>query len=242
MAWPLTAALIGTIVFLAALLQALSGFGFTLIVMPLVTLLIGLRTAAPLVALAGLTTYAINIVRFHQAISWRELLPVAVASAAAVPIGLWVLGHVNEAIIRPVLGAVLIAYAVYSLLRPTGPRLRSRGWGILAGLLAGCLGGAYNTPGPPVVVYGTLRRWPKDEFRAILQTMFFVNGVIIVTSHAVARHLTGDIWKLYLVAVPALVAGIAGGSLLDRKVNRAGFHTLVSVLILVTGLSLLINT
>jgi len=39
-----------------------------------------------------------------------------------------------------------------------------------------------------------------------------------------------------------LVAGIASGSLLDRKVNRAGFHTLVSVLILVTGLSLLINT
>jgi hypothetical protein len=242
MAWPLTAALIAVIVFVAALLQALSGFGFALIVMPLVTLVIGLQMAAPLVALAGLTTYTINIVRFRQAINAQELLPLAIASAAGIPIGLWALAHIPEAIIRPILGAVLIAYAVYALLRPEGPALRSRAWAIPAGLLAGGLGGAYNTPGPPVVIYGTLRRWPKDEFRAILQTFFFVNGVIIVTSHAVARHLTYEIWKLYLIVLPALAAGLAAGSLLDSRVSHAQFQTLVSMLILMTGLSLLIKT
>jgi hypothetical protein len=43
------------IVVVAAVLQSLTGFGFALIVMPLVTLVIDLQTAAPLVALAGLT-------------------------------------------------------------------------------------------------------------------------------------------------------------------------------------------
>jgi hypothetical protein len=239
---PLAAALVAAIVFVAAVLQALSGFGFALIVMPLVTLVIGLQQAAPLVALEGLTTYTINIVRFRQAIQWKEVMPLVLAAAAGIPIGLWVLGNVDEAIIRPVLGAVLIAYAVYALLRPQGPAIHSRAWAIPAGLLAGCLGGAYNTPGPPVVVYGSLRRWPKQEFRAILQTFFFANGVIVVVSHALAQHLTAGTWKLYLVALPALLAGIAAGSLLDPRVNAAQFQVLVSVLILATGLSLLIKT
>jgi hypothetical protein len=238
---PLAAALIAAIVFLAALLQALSGFGFALIVMPLVTLVIGLQMAAPLVALAGLTTYSINIVRFRQAVTPSELLPLAVASAVGIPVGLWALSHVDEAIIRPVLGAVLVVYALYALLRPVGPRLHSRRWGVLAGFLAGCLGGAYNTPGPPVVVYGSLRQWPKNEFRAILQMLFFVNGVIIVIAHAVARHYTAGVWTLYLLAVPALVVGLFAGSLLDPRVNHERFRTLVSVLILLTGLSLLVS-
>jgi len=44
-----------TIVFAAAVMQSLTGFGFALVVMPLVTLIVDLRTAAPLIALAGLT-------------------------------------------------------------------------------------------------------------------------------------------------------------------------------------------
>lgn len=236
----MTAALIAGMVFLAALFQALSGFGFALIVMPLATLVLGLKVAAPLVALASLTTYTINIVRFREMIDWKEVVPLILAAAAGIPIGLWALAHVDEGVIRPGLGSVLIAYAVYALLQPEGPVLRSRAWAIAAGLLAGCLGGAYNTPGPPVVVYGSLRRWPKHEFRAILQTLFFANGVIIVASHAVARHLTADTWKLYLVALPALAAGILAGWLLDPRVDHARFRTLVAVLILATGLSLLI--
>ncbi len=56
------------IVFVAAVLQSLTGFGFALVVMPLVTLVIDLKTAAPLIALAGLTAYTVNLIRFHRAV------------------------------------------------------------------------------------------------------------------------------------------------------------------------------
>lgn len=237
----MTTALVTTIVFFAAFVQTLSGFGFALIVMSLLTIVMGLRMAAPLVALAGLTVYTINLIRYHRAVNIREALRLAAAAALGIPIGLWMLSNVEESAIKSLLGLILIAYALYKLMHPVTPCLRSRWWAYPAGFAAGCLGGAYNTPGPPVIVYGSLRQWPKDEFRAILQTLFFSNAVLVVASHVVAHHLTTGVLTLYSYAAPALLLGILAGSRLDSRVNKDRFRTLVTVLILVLGLSLVLG-
>ena len=236
----MTTVLIATIVFLAAFVQTLSGFGFALIVMPLITIVIGLRTAAPLVALAGLTLYTINLIRYRQAVNVKEVLRLGAASALGIPVGIWALTNVNESIIKPLLGLILIAYAVYALVRPAVPRLHSHHWVYPAGFVAGCLGGAYNTPGPPVIVYGSLRQWPKDEFRAILQSLFLLNAVLIVTSHYVAHHLTATVLTFYLHATPALLLGILAGSHVDSRLNKDRFRTIVTFMILILGLSLVL--
>jgi uncharacterized membrane protein YfcA len=69
------------IVFLAALLQTTSGFGFALLAMPLVVLVIGVKAAAPLVALVGFTLYAVNLVRYRRSVERRVVLPLAVAAS-----------------------------------------------------------------------------------------------------------------------------------------------------------------
>jgi uncharacterized membrane protein YfcA len=234
----MTTALIFAIVFLAALLQSLSGFGFALIIMPLITLMLGLQIAAPLVALAGLAVYSINLIRYRRAIDFREVLRLAAASALGVPVGIWVLVQGNELLVKRVLGLILITYAIYVLVRPTVPRLVARGWAYPAGFLAGCLGGAYNTPGPPVIVYCSLRQWPRDEFRAVLQALFLVNALLVVASHLVAHHVTGEVLTFYLYALPALALGILAGARVDDKLNHDHFRTLVTAMILVMGVAL----
>jgi uncharacterized protein len=237
----MTIAWIVAIVFFAAVLQSLTGFGFALIVMPLVTLVLDLQTAAPLIALAGLTAYTVNLIRFHRAVDLGEVARLGVASVPGIAIGIWALARVDESVINLAMGLILIVYAVYSLLRPAAPRLTARWWAYPAGFLAGCLGGAYNTPGPPVVVYGSLRQWPKDEYRAILQTLFFINGVLIVTSHLLARHMTADVWVLYAWAAPALLLGLWTGARLDAHVDQERFRILVTAMILVLGVSLVLG-
>ncbi len=229
------------IVFLAAVLQSLSGFGFAALVMPLITWMLDLRTAAPLVAMAGLTAYTINLVRYRQSIEFREVVRLGMASACGVPVGLWVLVHGEESMVKRGLGVVLAAYALYSLVRPAISRRISPGWGYLAGWLAGCLGGAYNTPGPPVILYGSLQQWPRDQFRAILQTFFFFNGALVVASHLLARHVTPTVLIRYLVVCPGLVLGLWVGSRLDRKLQPEQFRLLVTVMILMIGLALCIG-
>jgi len=129
--------LVVTIVFFAAFVQTLSGFGFALIVMPLITIMMNLQTAAPLVALMGLTLCTINLVRYRQAVNILEVLRLAAASALGIPVGLWVLSNVDESVIKSLLGLILIAYAVYALVRPVAPLLRSRWWVYPAGFAAG---------------------------------------------------------------------------------------------------------
>jgi uncharacterized membrane protein YfcA len=245
----MTTAWIVLIVFVAAVLQSLTGFGFALVVMPLATLVIDLKTAAPLIALAGLTAYTVNLIRFHRAVDLGELARLGVASVLGIAVGIWALVRVDELAINRTMGAILIAYAAYALLRPallrrlapTVPRRLPLWWAYPAGFLAGCLGGAYNAPGPPVVVYGALRQWPKDEYRAILQTLFFINGVLIVSSHLLARHMIPEVWALYAWAAPALLLGLWTGARLDRHVDQERFRSLITAMILVLGVSLLLG-
>jgi len=229
------------IVFVAAVLQSLAGFGFALIVMPLATLVLDLKTAAPLIALAGLTAYTVNLIRFHRAVDVGELARLGAASVLGIAVGMWALVRVDELTINRAMGVILIAYAAYGLLHPAAGRRPAQWWAYPAGFLAGCLGGAYNTPGPPVAVYGSLRQWRKDEYRAILQTLFFINGVLVVGSHLLAGHVIPQVWTLYAWAAPALLVGLWAGARLDRRMDQERFRSLVTAMILVLGASLLLG-
>lgn len=225
-------------ILVAAILQSLSGFGFALIVMPVLTLVLGLRAAAPMVALTALTLYTINVLRYRRSIDLGEVFRLGLASAVGVPIGVWLLSSVDEHLFKQVMGASLIAFALYSLFRPAISWRPGRSWVYPAGFLAGCLGGAYNVPGPPVVIYGSLRQWPRDEFRGILQSLFLINGSLVVTSHLLAGNVTTQVLTYWIYAMPPLLLGVLVGSLADRRVNRDAFRVLVQVMILLMGIAL----
>ncbi len=225
----------------AALGQTVTGFGFALMAMPLVTFVLGLRTAAPLVALMGLTLYAINIIRYHASVIWREVLHLGIAAAIGVPFGILLLANVNESITKTLLGLILIAYAVYSWTRPVVRQLPGRPWTWLAGFLSGCLSGAYNMPGPPLIVYSSLQEWDRNEFRAVLQMLFFISSVLTVGSHFIAQHVTVQVLTLYAYGVPALLFGVVVGARLDPHVNKELFRTIVTVMILILGISLILG-
>ncbi len=235
----MTFAAMFAVVFAAALLQSLSGFGFALILMPVLTLTLSLDVAAPAVALVALTVYIINVARHRRSINLGEVLRLGLASALGVPIGIWVLANVDEGLVKQILGVFLIAYALYAFFRPTTSWVPGRFWVYPTGFLAGCLTGAYNVPGPPVIVYGSMRQWPREEFRAILQAIFLINGSLVVSSHVLARNYSVQILTYCLYALPALLLGILVGSRLDQKVNREVFRLLVQGMILVMGLLLL---
>lgn len=236
----MTTLLLLLIVFSAALLQTTSGFGFALMAMPLVSLVIGVKLAAPLVALVGFTLYAVNLARYRRSLDLRVVAPLAVAAALGIPLGVWMLSSLDEKLVKSTLGIVLIGYALYALWQPQLTPLRADFWAFPAGFLAGCLGGAFNTPGPPVIVYGNLKQWPRDLFRSTLQALFLVSSALVIVSHAVAGNFNRPLLATYLLLAPALLLGVWAGSRVDRRLNNERFRTLVVGLILATGVLLLV--
>ncbi len=74
--------------------------------------------------------------------------------------------------VKAVLAAVIIAFSAHSLRGGKHRELKNDKFAWLFGFGAGVLGGPYGMNGPPLVVYGSLRRWSPQHFRATLQGYF----------------------------------------------------------------------
>jgi uncharacterized membrane protein YfcA len=230
--------LVAVIIFLAVLTHTATGFGLALVSMGLLVQILGIQVAAPLVALTAATLELILLVRYRRALNWKAVWQLSVASIAGIPLGILALRHVNDKVVLTVLGLVIVGYAVYALTNPRMPEL-SPGWAWEFGFLAGLLGGAYNTSGPPAVIYGNTRRWSAPEFKSNLQSFFLLNDALVVTGHAVSHHLTPVVWANYWLALPALGLGLAAGLSLERFIHPAAFRKVVLLLLIVAGLRLI---
>ena len=179
--------------FLAIFVQSLVGFGSALIAMPLLISILGLKVAVPLFAVVALIFESILVFYYRASLSPEVVLKLGIPAAVGIPLGVVGLRAVNEALLLGILGLVVIGYALYSLLNLRFPELRSSYWAYGSGFIGGLLGGAYNTSGPPVILYADSQRWPAAEFKGNLQGFFIINGIVAVLSHGLAQNLTSQI-------------------------------------------------
>lgn len=224
----------------AALLHAAFGFGAALVAMPLAAALLPLTTATPVTALFMVTTALVMLSRSWANIDFRSTLRLLVATAFGLPLGLYLLREAPEGLVRALLGVVLIGYGFYGLVRPELRAIRSNAWAYGLGFFAGILGGAYNANGPPVVLYGTMRRWPPDQFRATLQSYFVPTTVLICLSHAATGLWTREVFELYVFTLPFFVPAVLVGLWIGRKIPAQKFQRALHAALLVLGASLLI--
>jgi len=234
------------IIFLAVFTQSLSGFGSALVAMALLPAVMSIKVAAPLVALVILTIEIFLLLRYRLALNVGAVWRIIVASLAGVPFGILLLSRVNERTIMILLGIVIAGYGLYALLEAFSnsiqlPKLEHPIWAYGAGLIAGMLGGAYNTSGPPVIIYGNCRRWGTAEFKGNLQGFFVPSSLVVVFAHAWNHNLTTEVWQLYLWSIPAMVIGILAGTNLDRFIHPETFRRIVLFLLVILGIRLMIG-
>ena len=140
--------MIAGVVFLATLVQSLTGFGSALVAMPFLIAVLGLQVAVPLFAVIFLIFEFVLIIHFRDSIRLDTVLRISIPAAFGIPLGIIGLRVVDERIMLGALGFVVLCYSIYGLFNYRFPDLRSPYWAYGSGFLAGLLGGAYNTSGP----------------------------------------------------------------------------------------------
>jgi uncharacterized membrane protein YfcA len=235
---------------LAGLAHSAAGFGAALVAMPILTLLFDVKTAASIVALQGLITSSTVLIQNRHGLDFREATLLILASLVGIPIGFVLSRRVDQGLVTGALGILLIAYALYTLWDNSGaPREMPddrpvNSWqgagGLAAGFLAGILGGAYNTNGPPLIVYGAIRRWPPARFKSILQSLFLSNGLVVVAVRAAGGAFTPQVLTNYLYSIPTLLVGLLLGTRFSRRWAPEQFRRLILLLILILGILLLV--
>ena len=231
------------VVFAAAFLRSALGFGDAVVAMPLLAMVVGRKTASPLVAFMGPTISVMILVRTWKRIEVGTAGRLVVASFLGIPVGVYGLARLPEAPLKVLLGVLILGYGVFGLVRPAARIRKEKAWLSWAvGGTAGMLGGAFNTNGPPVVAYGMLRGWDPEKFRANLQSYFLPTGLMILAGHGLAGLWTGDVLRNYLYSLPAIALGVLLGGRLSRRLPQALFAKLVYALLAAMGSFLLLRS
>ena len=226
------------IVFLAAFTQSVAGFGAALVAMSLLTLLLPITFVTPLVALMG-TFITISIfMRLRRHFDIKKVLPLAIGALPGIPFGIYFLTHFPENTVKKILAVVLLLYSLYSLLNVRHSRIIRKEWGFLFGFLSGCLGGAFNTNGPPAIVYTSMQSWSKDDSTVTLQSFFLLSGIMLITMHGLHGLITMDVLNHFFLLIPVIIAGVVAGSFIYNRVDQVSFRKIVYLLLVVLAMVL----
>ena len=106
-----------TILFIASFIRSAFGFGEALIAVPLLAFAMPVDTAAPIAALASITVATVAIAQDWRHIHFRSAGRLFLATAVGTPLGLWALHALDEHLVKMVLGAVVMAFSVFALMR-----------------------------------------------------------------------------------------------------------------------------
>ena len=208
--------------------------------MPLLILILPIQVAAPLVALVGGLAELLLLLKYREAFNLQAVSILIAASMVGIPVGVYLLGWVDEGVVTAVLGLIVIAYALYALIGFKPPALANRGWAVLFGFVGGILGGAYNTSGPPIIIYGSCRRWPPAEFKSNLQGFFLVIGIMVIFTHFLSGNFTPIVWYNFFIAVPAILLALFVGFRLDKYIDPLRFRKIVLIALVILGIGLIV--
>jgi uncharacterized membrane protein YfcA len=232
------------IVFAATLIRSTFGFGEALFAVPLLALALPLRLVTPLVVLLSITIAASVVAQDWRHVHLRGSLGLLLPSLAGIPCGLWLLASPYQLPVKLGLALLIIAFAAYGLLGRKPPHLPSDRlpWLLGCGFCAGVLGAAYGMNGPPLVVYGTMRRWSSQQFRATLQGYFLPASLLALAGYRLSGLWAPELTRYYLLCLPAAIPAIVLGRWINGRLHPQGFVRYVYAGLVAIGLVLLAQT
>jgi uncharacterized membrane protein YfcA len=230
-----------TAAFVGGLASGLAGFAMGFVVSGIwLHILTPIETTALIVGY-GLLTQGYGAWKLRHAMSWKMVAPFIVGGTIGVPIGTMLLTYADPTYLRSGVGVLLVIYGVYGLARPALPPVQASapadaGIGFANGMLAGLTG----LPGFIITVWCQLRGWHKDQQRAVFQPVMLAAIVMNVISLALAGVITAHSLQLYLLGLPAMLAGLWSGFKLYGRLDDATFRKIILVLLTLAGLGLLL--
>jgi uncharacterized membrane protein YfcA len=165
-----------------------------------------------------------------------------IATVFGIPLGLWLLTAAAEAVVKAILAVVILGFSSYCLISRSPYHLKDDRLAWVFGFGAGVLGGAYGMNGPPLVIYGSLRQWSPEQFRATLQGYFLPASLLGLVGYWLAGLWQASVTRYYLWTLPFALAAIFLGRALNRRMQGRSFLRYIHVGLLAVGTVLLVQS
>ena len=225
----------------AGFVQGLSGFAFSLTATSIWIWWLPPQQVAALSVFGALTGQIVAALTTRRAARWPRLWPLLAGGLCGMPLGLWLLPRLDAEMFRLGVGLLLAVWCPLMLLTDRLPQVRWGGrWAdALAGLGGGFSGAVGGYTGVVPTLWATLRGWPKDELRAVIQNFNLVMLAVTFASYVVSGWVTrAHLPQLFLLVV-ALFVPVLLGARLYAGISPEAFRRLVLMLLACSGLAML---
>ncbi|MFQ4138053.1 sulfite exporter TauE/SafE family protein [Nodosilinea sp. PGN35] len=227
------------VVAIAGFTRGFSGFGAGLILAPALSLLFKPQQVVATVVLLEITAGAGLIPEAFQTARWKEVLPLALSAIALVPVGAHFLALLEPALVRRIIGGLILGFVLLLLgkSRYTRPRrVLTYGVGALSGFLTGLAG----IGGPPIVLYQMSGTNPAVANRANFIVFFALTQLVALAAYWASGMMSAAVGLLFLRFVPAFAGGLLLGRLCFKRVDEVLFRRFVIGLLLTVAVLALV--
>lgn len=229
-------ALIGLI---ATAVYASVGFGYALVFIPAATLIIGVEPSVASMLVVGPLVGGFLYYRDTPRTSLLDIAPVSTVSLITLPIGIWILLHADDDLLRVIVGiGVLISIAVERLSGAGDdierkPRLEIA---IVAGLITGLMRGSTSMGGPPQVLYYRWLGGGAWRFRSRMFSGMAASGIPTIVMAGVSGVFNAETIPVVLITLPATAVGMVLGIRIRPLMNDSQLRLISSLLLVATSL------
>ena len=218
----------------------LTGFGATMITVPLLAHFLPISYLVPVMVLLDLASSALLGRRTREDVSRVELKRLTPLMLAGFVAGVTLLIGVQDQYLRVALGLFAVTVGVYGIFNPTLTRTISAWWAVPAGIIGGAIATVFGAGGPIYATYLSGRLSDKGELRATVAALILISAF----SRALIYAVSGLLLHLAIFVGVALLApfawiGITLGQRIHVGLTQAQMRRVVGVLLVASGLTLL---
>ena len=229
------------IVFVAYAVMGISGFGSTLIAVPLLAHLFPLKFVVPLVVMLDCAGAFSMGIRLRADLMRRELLWLMPFTALGMVGGVWLLVQLKPELLLGALGACVVLFGI-GYIGKRGAGLPLPHWaGAPLGVFGGAVSSVFGFGGPIYVFFLTGRGASPVQIRATMPVIFMFTTVARIALFAVAGLYSPAALAAALVLLPVLALGLWTGHRLHLNLSRNTLIRVIGGLLVLSGLSLLVR-
>ncbi|MBB6522310.1 sulfite exporter TauE/SafE family protein [Pseudoteredinibacter isoporae] len=228
---------LASVALMAGVVQSTVGFGFGIVFLALAGLLVDVKMASMVSAFVSVVLNGKLLLNLHRHINWQRLKPILISVIIATPFGVLFLQKISSDWFNLFLG-LLILWALQQQFYPAQPDKRPSNTliGVPMGLISGLFAGAYNTGGPPLVVYVQSQGLERLEKVASLQLLLLVGSLVRVEEMWRQDVLIpGLLWPIVICCVATVIGSAIGLRLLNR-ISDVWFKRIMGVFLLLLAI------
>ncbi len=237
-----TIIIIACITLVGAFVQGLTGFGFSIIAISIMPLILPVTHCIIILLSCSTLITGFLALRNIRYVNVRLLIVPLIFSLIGSYIGLTLLFQAENGLMTKLLGAVLVLLAAYFFFFANRIKIPNNQYSAFAaGLVSGVLGGLFNVPGPPMVLYYSVALEDKRTYYATLQTLFFFTAIFKLGYYILRQGIPQTIVTVIPYAAASSVAGMLLGFMLFKKLCPETIKKLVYIMVACFGLVYLIR-